>query len=81
MPRIAGVVVTGVAHHVTQRGNRREAVFFSEADLLARLRLHTRTGQPAGDKRFVARLEGLLGRVLWPRSVGRLRSQAGDAKE
>ena len=32
MARIARVVVPGVAHHVTQRGNRREDIFFSRAD-------------------------------------------------
>jgi putative transposase len=32
MPRIARVVVPGFAHHVTQRGNRREEVFFSDGD-------------------------------------------------
>ena len=31
MVRIAGVVVPGLPHHVTQRGDRREPVFF-EAD-------------------------------------------------
>ena len=35
MPRIARVVVPGVPHHVIQRGNRRQKVFFSEADYLA----------------------------------------------
>jgi putative transposase len=32
MPRIARTVVAGVPHHVTQRGNRREIVFFSDSD-------------------------------------------------
>lgn len=32
MPRMARVIVPGVAHHVTQRGNRGEKVFFSDAD-------------------------------------------------
>jgi len=32
MARIARVVVPGVAHHVTQRGNRLEKVFFTGAD-------------------------------------------------
>ncbi|UCG44172.1 MAG: transposase [candidate division WOR-3 bacterium] len=32
MARIARVVVPDVAHHVTQRGNRRERVFFTGAD-------------------------------------------------
>lgn len=32
MPRIARVVIPGCPHHVTQRGNRREAVFFTPDD-------------------------------------------------
>lgn len=32
MARMARVVVAGVPHHVTQRGNRRQAVFFSDSD-------------------------------------------------
>jgi putative transposase len=32
MARLARVVVPGVPHHVTQRGNRREKTFFGEAD-------------------------------------------------
>ena len=39
MPRIARVVVPDVPHHVTQRGNRREDVFFSDADRRAYLSL------------------------------------------
>ena len=32
MPRIARVVVPGLPHHVTQRGNRRADVFFDKPD-------------------------------------------------
>ncbi len=32
MARLARVVVEGVAHHVTQRGNRRQTVFFGDDD-------------------------------------------------
>ena len=32
MPRIARVVVAGMPHHVTQRGNRQETIFFCDAD-------------------------------------------------
>jgi putative transposase len=35
MARIARIVVPDVAHHVTQRGNRRQEVFFSDADYQA----------------------------------------------
>ena len=32
MPRVARVVVPGVAHHITQRGNNRQDVFFTDDD-------------------------------------------------
>jgi putative transposase len=37
MPRTARVVLAGVPHHVTQRGNRRQDVFFSDGDRAAYL--------------------------------------------
>ncbi len=39
MGRIARVVVPGVPHHVTQRGNRRQDTFFRDADYEAYLNL------------------------------------------
>jgi putative transposase len=32
MPRLARVTVPGIPHHITQRGNRRQPVFFSDED-------------------------------------------------
>ena len=37
MPRLARTVCARVPHHVTQRGNRREEVFFTDEDRLAYL--------------------------------------------
>ena len=45
MARIARVVVPGCWHHTTQRGNRRQSVFFEDADYTLYLQLlahHTR---------------------------------------
>jgi putative transposase len=39
MARLARVVVAGVPHHVTQRGNRRQPAFFGEQDYVAYLDL------------------------------------------
>lgn len=39
MARQARVVIPGIPHHVTQRGNRRQRTFFCEADYLAYLHL------------------------------------------
>jgi putative transposase len=30
MPRMARIVIPGIAHHLTQRGNRCEDVFFED---------------------------------------------------
>jgi putative transposase len=38
MPRLARLVIPGIPHHVTQRGNRRQPTFFSDDDY--RLYLH-----------------------------------------
>ena len=32
MPRLARLVVPGMPHHITQRGNRRQQVFFGPED-------------------------------------------------
>lgn len=37
MPRVARIVCPGLPHHVTQRGNRRGTVFFTDADRAAYL--------------------------------------------
>jgi len=45
MPHIARIVAEGLPHHITQRGNRRQKVFFSEGDYQAYLdllRLHSK---------------------------------------
>ena len=39
MPRLARVVVPGVPHHITQRGNRRQQTFFCDEDYEAYLAL------------------------------------------
>jgi putative transposase len=35
MARLARVVAPGIPHHVTQRGNRRQQVFFNDDDYAA----------------------------------------------
>ncbi len=37
MPRVARAVFAGIPHHITQRGNRRENVFFTDNDRLVYL--------------------------------------------
>lgn len=48
MARIARIVVVGVPHHITQRGNRRQTVFFSEDDYRAYLALLSEWSAKAG---------------------------------
>ncbi len=49
MARLARVVASGLPHHVTQRGNRRQPVFFCDDDYraYAQLRGHLWQGGPA----------------------------------
>ena len=37
MPRVARIVLSGFTHHVTQRGNNRQDVFFLDEDRLVYL--------------------------------------------
>jgi len=39
MGRIARIVAPGYTHHITQRGNRRQATFFCEDDYLSYIKL------------------------------------------
>ena len=48
MPRLARVVVPGLPHHVTQRGNRRQRTFFRDGDDREYLAILARWGKPFG---------------------------------
>jgi putative transposase len=48
MARRARVVIPGLPHHVTQRGNRRQQTFFSDADYCAYLRIAAEAFREAG---------------------------------
>jgi len=48
MPRVARIVVPGVPHHVTQRGNNRQEVFFVDDDRRFYLELLARQAQRFG---------------------------------
>ena len=53
MPRVARIVVPGACHHVTQRGNNKQDVFFVDDDRRVYLELLREQGE-----RFGFRLEG-----------------------
>jgi hypothetical protein len=70
MPRQARTVFAGVPHHITQRGNRREDVFYTNEDRETYLgwlneycQLHKK-GLPCGSDRFIQKLEKKIGRML-----------------
>lgn len=48
MPRVARLVLPGIPHHVTQRGNRSQRTFFSDDDYRLYLRLLRRWSAEAG---------------------------------
>ena len=48
MSRIARVVIPGIPHHIVQRGNRRQTVFFNDQDRIYYLRLLKKYGLQAG---------------------------------
>jgi putative transposase len=48
MARLARIVLPGIPHHVTQRGNRRERVFFEDGDYALYLDLLAEAAERAG---------------------------------
>jgi putative transposase len=48
MPRIARIVIPGVPHHITQRGNNRQDVFFVDEDRIIFLRFLKEQSQKFG---------------------------------
>ena len=89
MPRTARIVIPGCPHHVTQRGNNRQDVFFVDDDRrmylsifvedaadLATFRLGAARGRPLGSDSWLSKLERRVGRRLRPRPVGRPRQKA-----
>lgn len=64
MARIARAVAPGIPHHVTERGNRRQATFFCAEDEIKQFRRHERSGRPLGDAQFLGVMESQLGRAL-----------------
>ena len=48
MARLPRIVLPGIAHHVTQRGNRRQRVFFGDADYVCYLDLMAKAAARSG---------------------------------
>lgn len=80
MARLARVVIPEVAHHVTQRGNRRLPVFFSDEDREEYLRL-TASAFAATGTRCLAwcLMDNHVHLILVPATAEGLRSALGEA--
>ena len=80
MARLARVVVPGVAHHVTQRGNRRQTVFFSDDDYRAYLRLLSEGCKSAGVEVWgLCLMPNHVHLILTPSDEGGLRNALAEA--
>ncbi len=80
MARLARIVIPGVAHHVTQRGNRRLPVFFSDADRALYLEL-LRDGCAGAGTRCLAwcLMDNHVHLILVPEAADGLRMALGEA--
>ena len=80
MARLARIVIPGVAHHVTQRGNRRLPVFFSDDDRRLYLDL-LRDGCRQAQVRCLAwcLMDNHVHLVLAPETADGLRAGLGEA--
>jgi putative transposase len=80
MARLARVVVPGVPHHVTQRGNRRQAVFFRDEDYRDYLALLTEHAGKAGVAVWAwCLMPNHVHLLLVPRDPDGLRAALGEA--
>lgn|GEM_PF-6090097 len=66
IPRTVRIVIPDVPHHVTQRGNNHQAVFFADRDQddITTLRRATQTGRPLAGDSTMSEFEKLAGRRL-----------------
>lgn len=80
MARLARVVIPGVAHHVTQRGNRRLPIFFSDDDRRVYLAL-LRDGCAQAGVRCLAwcLMDNHVHLILVPEDADGLRAALGEA--
>src|SRR3569623_1896464 len=80
MARLARIVVPGVAHHVTQRGNRRQEIFFSEHDYAAYRALVAEACARTGQRCLAwCLMPNHVHLILVPGDVGGLRAALAEA--
>jgi putative transposase len=79
MARLARVVAAGLPHHVTQRGNRRQPVFFREDDYAAYLALLAEGCRDAGVAVWAyCLMPNHVHLILVPRDADGLRAALGE---
>ena len=80
MPRLARIVVPGFPHHVTQRGNRRERVFFGPEDFRFYRRLLAEAAQQASTEVWAyCLMPNHVHLMLTPRGENGLRDTLAEA--
>ena len=80
MARLARIVIPNVGHHITQRGNRRLPVFFSDADRQDYLALLAEHAQDTGTQCLAwCLMTNHVHLVLVPQSPDGLRAMLGEA--
>ena len=80
MARLARIVIPQVAHHVTQRGNRRLPVFFSDDDRIAYLALLADAAKDSGTACLAwCLMDNHVHLILVPAAEDGLRAMLGEA--
>lgn len=80
MARLARIVIPGVAHHVTQRGNRRLPVFFSDDDRELYLALLAEAARASGTACLAwCLMDNHVHLILVPEREDGLRATLGEA--
>lgn len=80
MARLARIVLPEVAHHVTQRGNRRLPVFFSDDDRRHYLALLSKAAQTSGTRCLAwCLMDNHVHLILVPSHADGLRAMLGEA--
>ena len=80
MARLARIVIPGVAHHVTQRGNRRLPIFFSDDDREAYLAEVATAADRSGTTCLAwCLMDNHVHLILVPESADGLRDTLGEA--
>jgi len=80
MARLARIVIPGVAHHVTQRGNRRLPIFFNDDDRMVYLAEIATAAQRSGTTCLAwCLMDNHVHLVLVPTSPDGLRATLGEA--